>query len=140
MFKSPVFNLLLCIATVVLFHTSAVFASDDSAIIAGANTFAQNCAACHGVDAKGREDTRLSKPPSDLTRIRERNNGEFPMTKVYTVIDGQHDAHADGGRVMPIWRSRFLEESIWEGCSQIEDTVVHGKILELLLYLDSIQR
>ena len=41
---------------------------------------------------------------------------------------------------MPTWGDLFLSDTIWEGCSQVDEQIVRGRILELILYLDSIQQ
>jgi mono/diheme cytochrome c family protein len=56
----------------------------------GAVLFAQNCASCHGADARGGEGP-------DLTGIAGRNDGDFPWEDVLSTIDG-YGAH---GRAMP---------------------------------------
>lgn len=57
---------------------------------AGALLFAENCASCHGVDAKGAGDfgEKLIMVPPDLTRLARENGGVFPRNYVLGVIDG----------------------------------------------------
>jgi hypothetical protein len=33
----------------------------------------------------------VRKPPSDLTKLTQANNGTFPLTHVYDVVDGKLD-------------------------------------------------
>ena len=68
----------------------------------GAVLFAENCAACHGSDARGAgpESLGIGTVPPDLTQITARNGGSFPVAEMLSVIDG----YAEGthpGRVMP---------------------------------------
>lgn len=62
----------------------------DVSAEAGAVLFAENCAACHGVDARGAGDfgVELFTVPPDLTRLAAENGGVFPRDYVLGVIDG----------------------------------------------------
>ena len=63
------------------------------------------CATCHGIDAKGKGplSSDQTMPPADLTVLAKKNNGAFPLTQVYEVIDGRKVIEAHGARQMPIW-------------------------------------
>ena len=56
----------------------------------GQRTFAENCASCHGLDAKGSDlmSRNLIKMVPDLTTLASRNNGTFPRDYVMSTIDG----------------------------------------------------
>lgn len=56
-----------------------------------------NCAACHGTEAKGDGPlaASLDPPPADLTRIAERNGGQFDYQRVMSVIDGYNAPERD---------------------------------------------
>ncbi len=110
-----------------------LFADQDDPVVTGKQTFNAKCASCHGEDAKG-------KSAPDLTLISERNNGQFPVSRVYAIIDGREVLQEHGTRAMPTWGDLFLSDTIWEGCSQVDEQIVRGRILELILYLDSIQQ
>ena len=77
----------------------------------GQREFNANCAACHGMDAKGRGPVAgfLTKNPPDLTTVAKRNGGVFPMERLYRVVDGTElpegaqAAGPHGNREMPIW-------------------------------------
>ncbi len=62
----------------------------DVSAEAGGALFQQNCAACHGVDARGAGVTgrELFNLPPDLTTLAADNNGVFPRDYVMGVIDG----------------------------------------------------
>ena len=117
-------------------------AGEDDTIIKGSQTFKAKCASCHGEDAKGKDKAGLDLDvnPPDLTRVAKRNNGQFPVSRIYAIIDGREALEQHGSRVMPVWGDLFLSETIWEGCSQVEEQLVRGRVLELILYLDSIQQ
>ena len=56
----------------------------------GQRMFAQNCASCHGLDAKGSGpmSRNMIKMAPDLTTLASRNNGTFPRDYVMSTIDG----------------------------------------------------
>jgi len=58
----------------------------------GKQLFMENCASCHGTDAKGSGEMarHLIKMPPDLTQLSARNGGVFPMDDVMSTIDGLH--------------------------------------------------
>lgn len=93
------------------------------------------CKTCHGSSGKGDGSVAeiLKIPPSDLTRIRLRNGGEYPAEKIYRIIDGRGEIKAHG-RDMPIWGDAFrlTEETD-------DEKVVVEKIQALVSYLESIQ-
>lgn len=110
---------------------SLALSSDEDPVTKGAETFEIKCASCHS-------HTKEVNAP-DLRKITERNNGQFPISRIYAVIDGREIVNGHGTRVMPVWGDLFLSDTIWEGCSQVEEQLVRGRIMELILYLDSIQ-
>jgi hypothetical protein len=64
----------------------------DVSAEAGAMLFAENCAACHGADARGAGEfgVQLFNIPPDLTQLSANNGGIFPRDYVLGVIDGFH--------------------------------------------------
>ena len=107
-----------------------------SALVAGELRFERNCGICHGLDAKGGGAFAeiLKVDPPDLTVLTKNNNGSFPFTEVYNAIDGRNTPLAHGREGMPIWGDRF-KQSVRDG----SETLIRGRILELILYLDSLQ-
>jgi mono/diheme cytochrome c family protein len=79
---------------------NAVYAQN---IERGNAQYVQFCVPCHGIAAKG--DGPLAQsfnpPPTDLTRLADRNGGLFPLVKVYDAIDGT-TVTAHDGRDMPL--------------------------------------
>ena len=55
------------------------------------------------------------------------------------IIDGRELVKSHGPRLMPIWGDRYTEESWYEVSPEHANTLVRGKIFELLLFLNSIQ-
>jgi len=103
----------------------------------GSRNFAQSCAMCHGADAKGggiMAQSLLQQPP-DLTVLSKNNAGRFPFSRVYESIDGRYMPSAHGSRAMPVWGR------LWGGAASraYAETYLRGRILEVIIYLRSIQ-
>ena len=67
----------------------------------GAEDFARNCAACHGLSGAGNGETAatLSRRPADLATLARRSGGTFPTTKVMAKIWGYSGGRT--GTIMP---------------------------------------
>ncbi len=128
----------LCVGALLWVWADASFAQEQEVTAAGRKVYEQNCAVCHGREAKGDgvAMSLLTTKPADLTQIAKRNNGEFPFWKVYRVIDGREDIKGHGTRDMPIWGEEFRTQA---GSSPTAESQVRGRILELVYYLQSIQ-
>jgi mono/diheme cytochrome c family protein len=72
--------------------------------------YAQTCASCHGVDAKGHGPVAamLKVPPPDLTTLSTRHSGKFPRDYVTSVILGGINVQSHGSARMPVWGPIFL--------------------------------
>ena len=75
--------------------------------------FVRYCASCHGVEGKG--DGTVSRSlkikPADLTQLKKRNKGQFPLEKVMATIDGRTRIEAHGESKMPVWGELFEKEA-----------------------------
>ena len=119
-------------------------AQNDPVDTIGKREFIRYCAACHGEGGRGDglETAMLLVKPPDLTSIRKRHGGEFPISWVYQIIDGRNSMRLHGSAEMPIWGDRYRLEALqgrslpWNVSA---DSVVHGRILTLVFYLESIQ-
>ncbi len=102
----------------------------------GAEEYKENCAACHGADAKGGGDLgqKLFKKPNDLTEITKRNGGTFPFRRVFDVIAGDQPVEGHDTMHMPKYAERMKREDFQPGYNR-----AHLRILELAHYLESIQ-
>ena len=111
------------------------------AVAAGAKEFQQRCALCHGDNGRGNGPYAFALvfKPTDLTKLSSENNGQFPFIETYMMIDGREIVKAHGPRLMPIWGDRYTKESWSEVSPHYASTLARGKILELLLFLFSIQ-
>lgn len=114
------------------------FAQEQEVAAAGKSVYDQNCAVCHGREAKGDGGavSLLTVKPADLTQIAKRAGGEFPFWKVYRVIDGREDIKGHGTRDMPIWGAEFRSQA---GSNSTAEAQTRGRVLELVYYLQSIQ-
>lgn len=74
----------------------------------------ENCAACHGADAKGAgpESAKLKIKPTDLTLLAKRNHGSFDAAAVYQMIDGRNSRPTHRGAEMPIWGCRHQSPAV----------------------------
>ncbi len=111
----------------------------DRTLAAGKQQFMQSCAACHGEDAKGAGivANHLDTAPSDLTQLSKKNDGSFPFKEIYDTIDGRTAIGAHGSREMPVWGAEYKFGTPTAG--GMSESVVRGRILELIVYLQSIQ-
>lgn len=113
--------------------------SEDRTIAAGKQRYMENCASCHGPDAKGAGTmaSELKRVPADLTQLAKRNGGNFPFEQIYDMIDGRGEIGAHGTRDMPVWGYEYKMGV--PTAAGMSEAVVRGKILELIVYLRSIQ-
>jgi len=114
-----------------------------AAQISGSQEYRDNCARCHGSNAKGNGPDANEKPgyhPADLTRITKRNGGLFPRQAIYDVIDGgsRSPGHYDFNSPMPLWGLSFQVEG--KQYTQLSEAVVRSRINALVDYLESIQQ
>jgi mono/diheme cytochrome c family protein len=124
----------LSIASFVLGSLTSVLADNKEAVEAGRKDFQETCAVCHGTDGTGAGPMAeaLTKTPTDLTQLAKKNEGKFPLTEVTEIIDGRVELISHGTRDMPIWGERFREN--------VDPAVARSRILNLTLYLQSIQK
>lgn len=106
--------------------------------VSGEQAFMENCAACHGVDAKGGEaGNKLGKTPPDLTDLSARNGGVFPSDYVMSTIDGlNRDTHFSGA--MPEFGAGDMGETVIVEKDGL-GTPVPVELLVLTGYLESVQ-
>lgn len=102
----------------------------------GRVTFREYCRSCHGTEARGDGPVAeyLSPQPADLTKIAQRNQGEFPFDKVYKAIAGGRNVKGHGSSEMPVWGKAFQRVRGGESEEQVK-----VRITNLVHYLRSIQ-
>lgn len=108
----------------------------------GQAEYFDSCAVCHGQEGKGDGPMtdELQKRPADLTRLAEKNGGEFPYARVFAVIDGRYIIRGHGEREMPIWGRQFLEADTKVYGPDGGEIVTTERIHELTGYIQSLQR
>lgn len=127
---------------------TATAAEKATKIDRGAYEFRNSCALCHGTDGKGQAAIMdlLKTAPPDLTTLAKRNNGVFPVDRIYAVIDGREVIKSHGSRDMPAWGDRYLASG--EGAKAGEyygdapydmEMYARMRILSLVDYLNRIQ-
>src|SRR5512134_63832 len=111
----------------------------------GKREYDSNCAGCHGLTGKGDGPYMLvlaKKDPADLTTLTRKNNGVFPIQRVYEVIDGRQALQAHGPRDMPIWGLDYQAGSHAYPRDEPYDSeaFVRSRILALVDYINRLQQ
>ncbi len=101
----------------------------------GAERYADDCASCHGADARGNGPMTgaLTVPPSNLRRLTTRD-GTFPEDYVRRVIDGRDLPLAHGDVAMPVWGREYSRAAPGQG-----ERLVQERLDALVAYLRSLQ-
>jgi mono/diheme cytochrome c family protein len=130
----------LSLITIAFCATTAPHAgAQDDRPKTGAELFVSLCASCHGAQARGDGPVAplLVTPPSDLTRIAQRNDGRFTADTVQRFIDGREVRRAHGPRDMPVWgRQLYFSAKEDDLAARAHADAEIAKIVE---YLRSIQ-
>lgn len=134
-------QLALSVAAVLLISGCASSAADPREVrdLSGVEMYERLCASCHGAAGHGDGPVAslINIRVPDLTRIAQRDGGEFPTQDVRRTIDGRYDRPAHGARDMPVWGWQFYDSSSTDDAS--ERAHVDSMIDRLLQYLRSIQ-
>jgi mono/diheme cytochrome c family protein len=79
---------------------------------AGKDMYRRYCASCHGLEGKGNGTVaaQLKIKVADLTTIKKRNKGLYPLESVMATIDGRRIVKGHGDREMPVWGEIFSGE------------------------------
>lgn len=110
----------------------------------GKQEYIRSCAACHGESGRGDglvAELLMVKPPN-LTSLRKRHDGKFPVEWVYRIIDGRNEIRPHGSGAMPIWGDRYRADALRGLPLPLNvgaDAIVHGRILSLVFFLELIQ-
>jgi mono/diheme cytochrome c family protein len=112
----------------------------------GKKEYLRSCARCHGPTGKGDVDTLkgLRQQPPDLTILARKNGGEFPLVRVFNVIDGRIEVVIHGPRDMPVWGEAFrsdLGSRMPRGymSPDMADAMSYIRILEVIEYIMTLQ-
>lgn len=135
MFKSWIF-----VATGVLSATAVLAQETTQEFKAGRDEFLVACAACHGeaADGNGEIATMFKDRVPDLTGIAKRNDGVFPMLAVIQAIDGRAVIRGHGNP-MPVFGNRYSATASDSDALLGAEALARGRVLELALYVQSIQ-
>ncbi|MDA7430006.1 c-type cytochrome [Primorskyibacter aestuariivivens] len=132
------------LASVAIAAAACAAQAQQSEVIIGKTTFDRSCAVCHGFDAEaqGNISELFKTPPRDLTTIAQRNDGVFPLERVYHVIAGDIDERAHGDSEMPVWGDYFMADALEDRGINAKDAsdIAQGRILSVVYYLLSIQK
>lgn len=125
------------LALLVLFVALPAAGQKEDLVERGRQTYEVYCWNCHGETGRGNGPMAemLTVRPTDLRLLSASNEGEFPFDRLYRVIDGREEVAGHGDREMPIWGMTFQER----GLDRNQEDEVRGRILQLILYLRSIQ-
>ncbi len=102
--------------------------------------FQENCAVCHGRDARGDGPMTpaLTQVPPDLTGLARANGGVFPAADIVRWIDGRDMIPAHGGP-MPLF-GRVLEgESAVVDAPDGSPVFTTQGVLDIVTWLEEIQ-
>lgn len=135
----------LCIAaSVAIGMIDVAHAQQEESL--GRKEFMASCASCHGESGKGDGPVAKSlvKPPADLTRLSEKNNGVFPVSRIYEVIDGRIQTLVHGTRDMPVWGNIYMQGMTAQSSSdfaskEMAEAIVRARILMLIEYISTLQ-
>ncbi len=107
----------------------------------GRALFVENCAVCHGANAKGDGPMAraMAKAPADLTLIAVRNGGTFPSVDVLSTIDGYTKSNMDGPN-MPEFGTLLEGDLVPLDTGDGVMTPTPRKLVALLEYIESIQQ
>lgn len=112
----------------------------DLTAMSGMEMYEQLCASCHGPEGRGDGPVAslIKVPVPDLTRIAEREGGQFPEEDVRRTIDGRYERPAHGPRDMPVWGWQFYDSANPD--DSYERAKVDAMIGRLVEYLRVIQK
>jgi mono/diheme cytochrome c family protein len=113
----------------------------------GKDDYLRSCAGCHGITGKGDgpKAKDLRKQPSDLTALARANNGSFPLTHAYDVIDGKLDIVVHGPREMPSLADTFKQDVLSRMprdnymSAELAETFARRRMLQVIEYIMSLQ-
>ncbi|MBI4525669.1 MAG: c-type cytochrome [Deltaproteobacteria bacterium] len=97
------------------------------------------CASCHGEDGRGNGSVSryLKIKPPDLTLLKKKNRGVYPLQRVMSSIDGSRTIRAHGDAQMPVWGEVFEKEAESEKYQTLKSLLRVKVIAE---YLATLQR
>ena len=105
----------------------------------GKQMYLKYCASCHGSAGKGdgpvSRDLKMNVP--DLTLLRAKNKGIYPLDRVVSSIDGSQAVRGHGTRTMPVWGEIFRTEHEKEKYTELTSLLKTKIIAE---YISTLQK
>lgn len=105
----------------------------------GREMYLKYCASCHGSDGKGKgvvsRDLKVKVP--DITVLKSKNRGIYPVERVMSSIDGSRAVRAHGDRQMPVWGEVFRQEHEKEKYTELTSLLKAKLIAE---YVGTLQK
>ena len=138
----------LILSTILLGAIGFQSGAEAQTMSLGEFEYKNSCIQCHGVSGKGDGPVKeflSGAVSSDLSVLQKNNGGIFPVTAVYSMIEGsdQNKIGAHGTRDMPMWGSRYRARVVSDtdhGFSpEATDMYVKTRILSLVEYLSTLQ-
>lgn len=112
----------------------------------GKKEYEARCVVCHGSAGKGdgSYSDLLKTPAADLTTLKKKNGGVFPVDRIYAVIDGREFVKGHGDRDMPVWGKEYSVETgraaeYYVDVPYSMEAYVRSRILALIDYLNRLQ-
>ena len=135
---------LVWIIAVVTITSASMANAEDISDQIGHAEFRLHCAVCHGTNGTGAGSIagllNVTADQLDLTKISERNGNKYPYRMVFEIIDGRQHIAAHGERMMPIWGERYSIQASVKYGPYGSESVIRGRILELVYFINGIQR
>ena len=147
--KSADFARRIGLLTIVMLFVLPAFGSAQQAepdqafqISKGRVTYRVYCINCHGAKAKGDGNLAelLTVKVTDLTQLKNENDGKYAANDVAKAIDGREQVPGHGMKEMPVWGDVF-QTSVAEPSTDdaAGEKRARAKIQELVAYLETIQ-
>ena len=120
----------------VVMGLSIAYAADANP---GKEMYIQYCSSCHGQNGRGSGSVSafLKVKVPDLTLLKKKNKGIFPIDQVMFAIDGRRTLRAHGDPKMPVWGESFIAEVTDPKSSEVKVAAKEKAIAE---YVATLQR
>jgi mono/diheme cytochrome c family protein len=131
--------ILLVLSGIMLLPISLNGSVSAAEIDQGQKLYLKYCSSCHGKDGRGNGPVTpyLKIKVPDLTLLKKKNNGIYPLDYVMSTIDGRRAVRAHGDRQMPVWGEIFREEIAKEKYQELTTLLTAKLIAE---YVGTLQR
>jgi mono/diheme cytochrome c family protein len=105
----------------------------------GEKFYLKYCSSCHGKAGKGDGPVAsvMKATVPDLTLLKQRTGGLYPLDYVMSTIDGRRMVRAHGERDMPVWGEIFREEVAKDKYKELTTLLTAREIAE---YVGTLQR